>query len=128
MSRNPSCSIQRVNRSMHFRHVRLDLPNRCFEGGKGCFGHPMAVKMRCEHWCDSRVLLKANLKEFCYLPVVLKDVPPGSADPLSHGDLLYYISPMLMNLSELPENLSHDRTKHEESLSGLDVPSSGQVF
>jgi hypothetical protein len=88
----------------------------------------MAVNMRCEHWRDSRVLLKANLKELCHLPMGLKDIPPGSSDPLSHGDLLYSSSPMLMNLSELPNKISHDRKKHEESISRLDVPSSGQVF
>jgi hypothetical protein len=88
----------------------------------------MEVKMRCEQGCDSRVLLKYNLKKFCHLPVGLKDVPPGSADALGHRDLLYFSSAMLTNLSGLPKKLTHDRTKHEESLSGLDVPSPGQIF
>jgi hypothetical protein len=88
----------------------------------------MTVKMRCEHWCDSLVLLKSNLEEFCHLPVGLKDVPPGSADALGHRDVLYRSGPMLTNLSELPKKLTHNRTKHEEGLSGLDVSSPGQIF
>jgi hypothetical protein len=35
---------------------------------------------------------------------------------------------MLTNLSEFPENLLHNGTKHEEGLSGCNKPSSWQVF
>jgi hypothetical protein len=77
-----SCSIQTVHRRLNFRHVRLDLLDICFHGCKGCFRHPMVVQMSCEHWRDSRVLLKSNLQELLHFPVGLKDLPPGSYNSL----------------------------------------------
>jgi hypothetical protein len=80
--------------------------------------------MSCEHWRDSRVLLEAHLQKCSHLTVGLEYVLPGSPNTLCHRALLNCSSAMLTNLSEFPENLSHDGAKHEEGLSGLNIPSS----
>jgi hypothetical protein len=84
MRRITSCPIKMVNIRLNCSHVCLDLSNRCFESCKGCFRNPVAVQMSCEHWRDSRVLLKSNLQKFSHLLVGLKDIPTCSSNPLRH--------------------------------------------
>jgi hypothetical protein len=81
----------------------------------------MAIQMGCEYGCDGGVLLETNLKELGHFLVGLQNIPPGSAHTLSHQDLLNCSGSMLSNLLELSEDLTHDCTKHEEGLIGLDV-------
>jgi hypothetical protein len=81
----------------------------------------MAIQTGCEYGCDGGVLLETNLKELGHFSVGLQNIPPGSAHTLSHLDLLNFSGSMLLSLSELSEDLTHDCTKHEEGLSGLDV-------